>query len=125
MSESRTSVPAAGTWGDIVGYSRAVRVGDAIHVSGTTAPGADVAEQARGAFETALGALAELGGSASDVVRTRMYLVDITQWEAAGRVHGEIFGEVKPANTMLEVSKLIDPSLLIEIEVEALLSEAR
>lgn len=124
MSE-RNSVPAAGNWGDIVGYSRAVRVGQAIHVSGTTSPGADVAEQARGAFETALTALAQLGGSASDVVRTRMYLVDISQWEAAGRVHGELFGDVKPANTMLEVSKLIDPSLLIEVEVEALLSEAR
>jgi enamine deaminase RidA (YjgF/YER057c/UK114 family) len=124
MSE-RTTVPAAGAWGDIIGYSRAVRVGQSVHVSGTTAPGADVAEQARGAFDVALKAIGELGATADDVVRTRMFLTDISQWEAAGRVHGELFGANKPTTTMVEVSKLIDPELFIEIEVEAVLPDGR
>lgn len=124
MSE-RTTVPAAGAWGDIIGYSRAVRVGQTAHVAGTTAPGADVAEQTRGAFDVALKALAELGAGAADVVRTRMFLVDISQWEAAGRVHGEIFGESRPVTTMVEVSNLIDGDLLVEIEVEAIIPEGR
>ncbi len=124
MSERKT-VPAAGTWGPIIGYSRAVRVGQIVHVAGTTAPGADLAEQTRGAFETALDAIAELGATASDVVRTRMFLVDISQWEAAGRVHGELFGESRPVTTMVEVSNLIDGDLLIEVEVEAILPEGR
>lgn len=124
MSERKT-VPAAGAWGDIVGYSRAVRVGQTIHVAGTTAPGADVAEQTKGAFDVALKAIAELGGTVEDVVRTRMFLVDISQWEAAGRAHGEIFGASRPVTTMVEVSKLIDAELLVEIEVEAILPEGR
>ncbi len=119
---TRTTVPAAGQWAPILGYSRAVRVGQHIHVAGTTAPGADVAEQTRGALTTALNAIAELGGSAADVVRTRLYLTDATKWEEAGRVHGEFFGEVLPATTLLEVSALVDPSLLVEVEVEAILT---
>ena len=124
MSERKT-VPAAGTWGPIIGYSRAVRVGQAVHVAGTTAPGADLAEQTRGAFGVALDAIAELGATVDDVVRTRMFLTDISQWEAAGRVHGELFGDVRPVTTMVEVSNLIDAELLIEIELEALLPEGR
>jgi enamine deaminase RidA (YjgF/YER057c/UK114 family) len=124
MSE-RTTVPAAGAWGDIIGYSRAVRVGQSVHVSGTTAPGADLTEQARGAFDVALKAIAELGATPADVVRTRMFLTDISQWEAAGRVHGELFGATKPTTTMVEVSNLIDPELVIEIEVEAILPDGR
>jgi enamine deaminase RidA (YjgF/YER057c/UK114 family) len=124
MSE-RKNVEAAGTWGPVVGYSRAVRVGQHVHVAGTTAPGETLEEQTRGALATALGALAELGASPEDVVRTRLYLTDISQWEAAGRVHGEVFGHVRPANTMLEVSRLIAPELLVELEVEAIVpSEA-
>lgn len=124
MSERKT-VPAAGAWGDIVGYSRAVRVGQTIHVAGTTAPGADVADQAKGAFDIALKAIAELGATPEDVVRTRMFLTDISQWEAAGRAHGELFGDSRPVTTMVEVSKLIDDDLLIEIEVEAILPAGR
>jgi enamine deaminase RidA (YjgF/YER057c/UK114 family) len=120
---TRRNVEAAGTWGPLVGYSRAVRVGQHVHVAGTTAPGEGVEEQTRGALATALGALAELGGRPEDVVRTRLYLTDISQWEAAGRAHGEVFGEIRPANTMLEVSRLIAPELLIELEVEAILPD--
>jgi enamine deaminase RidA (YjgF/YER057c/UK114 family) len=125
MSAERKTVPAAGNWGDIVGYSRAVRVGQTIHVAGTTAPGDDVGAQTTGALEIALGAIAELGGTPEDVVRTRLFLTNIDEWEAAGRAHGAIFGAVRPANTMLEVSRLIDPSLLVEVEVEAILPEGR
>jgi enamine deaminase RidA (YjgF/YER057c/UK114 family) len=124
MSERKT-VPAAGAWGDIVGYSRAVRVGQSIHVAGTTSPGHDVATQTAGALDIALKAIAELGGTAEDVVRTRLFLTDITEWEAAGRAHGAIFGTIRPANTMLEVSRLIDASLMVEVEVEALLPDGR
>jgi enamine deaminase RidA (YjgF/YER057c/UK114 family) len=119
----RTTVEAAGAWGPIIGYSRAVRVGQHVHVAGTTAPGDGIEEQTRGALATALGALAELGGSPEDVVRTRLYLTDISLWEGVGRVHGEVFGKVLPVTTMLEVSKLIDPELLIELEIEAILPE--
>jgi enamine deaminase RidA (YjgF/YER057c/UK114 family) len=119
----RTNVEAAGTWGPIIGYSRAVRIGQHVHVAGTTAPGDGLEAQTRGAFATALSALAEVGGKPEDVVRTRMYLTDISQWEAAGRAHGEIFGEIRPVTTMIEVSALIDAELLIEIELEAILPE--
>jgi len=120
---TRQNVEAAGTWGPLVGYSRAVRVGQHVHVAGTTGPGEGVEEQTRAALATALGALAELGGRPEDVVRTRLFLTDISQWEAAGRAHGEVFGEIRPANTMLEVSRLIAPELLVELEVEAILPE--
>lgn len=106
-----------------MGYSRAVRVGQHVHVAGTTSPGDGVEAQTRGALATALGALAELGGTPADVVRTRLYLTDIAQWEAAGKAHGEVFGEIRPANTMLEVSRLIAPELLVELEIEAILPD--
>lgn len=121
MSERRV-VEAAGAWGPKVGYSRAVRIGDVVHVAGTTSPGDGVEAQTRGAFAIALGALAELGGSPTDVVRTRMFLTDIDEWEAAGRAHGEIFGEIRPVTTMVEVSRLIDPALVVEIELEAIVA---
>ncbi len=121
MSE-RTTVPAAGTWGDTIGYSRAVRVGQTIHVAGTTAPGADLAEQTKAAFGVALAAIAELGGSAADVVRTRMFLTNIADWEAAARAHGELFGAIKPVTTMVEVANLIDADLQVEVEVEAIIA---
>lgn len=120
---TRQNVEAAGTWGPIIGYSRAVRIGQHVHVAGTTSPGDGLEEQTRGAFEIALGALAEAGGKPEDVVRTRMYLTDISQWEAAGRAHGELFGEIRPVTTMIEVSNLIDSELLIEIELEAILPD--
>ncbi|MBO9533091.1 MAG: hypothetical protein J7513_08985 [Solirubrobacteraceae bacterium] len=118
---TRQTVEAAGEWGPKVGYSRAVRVGQHVHVAGTTSPGEGLEAQTRGALAIALGALAELGGTPEDVVRTRLYLTDVTQWEAAARAHGEIFGEIRPATTLLEVSKLIDADLLVELEVEAIL----
>lgn len=123
MSKDRKTVPAAGKWGDIVGYSRAVRVGNVIHVAGTTSPGDDVGAQTAGALEIALGAIADLGGTREDVVRTRLFLTDVDQWEVAGKAHGEFFGETRPVTTLLEVSRLVDPSLLVEVEVEAILSE--
>jgi len=124
MSDRKT-VPAAGAWAEIIGYSRAVRVGQHIHVAGTTAPGEDVATQTTGALKIALDAIAELGGTADDVVRTRMYLTDVTDWEAAGRAHGAVFTTSRPATTMIEVSRLIDTNLMVEVEVEAIVPDGR
>jgi enamine deaminase RidA (YjgF/YER057c/UK114 family) len=115
-------------WERAVGYSRAVRVGDHVVVSGTTASdetGAvqgvgDVYAQARYIFAKIERALAAVGASLSDVVRVRMFVTDISQWEAVGRAHGEVFGAVLPVSTMVEVSALVDPAHLIEIEVDAI-----
>ena len=117
-----------GPWEDAFGYSRAVRTGDRILVSGSTAvrDGAvehsDPAGQARSAFSTALEAVEALGGSVSDVVRTRIYLVHRSDADAVGRVHAELFGDVRPAASMLVVSALISPELLVEVEVEAVVA---
>lgn len=108
--------------GTKIGYSRAVRIGNQIAVSGTTAPGETLTDQTRAALETIKAALAEAGASLDDVIRTRIYLRDMTQWEQAALAHGEVFGEIRPATTILEVSSLIDPALLIEIEADAVLS---
>jgi len=121
----RQNVGTGSPWEGVVGYSRAVRVGDAVHVAGTTAirdgrvvaPG-DAYTQARVALEIVVEALAECGASPADVVRTRMYVTDIRDWEAVGRAHGEVFSDVRPASTMVQVSALIDPDLLVEIEAE-------
>jgi len=113
-------------WEPIIGYSRAVRTGDVITVTGTVGVNSDgsypagVAAQARRAFEILQAALEALGGKTTDIVRTRMFVTDITQWEALGRVHGEIFGEIRPATTMVEVAKLIDKEALVEIEADAI-----
>jgi len=112
-----------------VGYARAVRVGNHVHVSGTTAVGPDgvivgrddPAAQMRQCLETVLAALRALGAEARHVVRTRMYVVDIRHWEAIGRVHGEVFGAVRPATSMVQVAALIDPAMLVEVEAEAIL----
>ena len=123
----RKNISSGAPWESIVGYSRAVRVGAHIWVSGTTATGAngevvgvgDAAAQTRYALQKIERALHEAGASMRDVVRTRMFVTDMSQWEAVGRVHGEFFGDVRPAATMVEVSRLIDPAHLIEIEVDA------
>lgn len=121
----RRSVGSAAPWESRFGYRRAVRVGDAVWVSGTTAmswgaePAQDAAEQARQAFGVALSALAELGLTAAQVVRTRMYVTDGAHADAVGDVHGELFGAVPPAATLVVVAGLIDPRLLVEVELEA------
>ena len=111
----------------IIGFSRAVRVGNAVHLSGTgpvDADDADVEAQTRRIFAIAAEALAKAGASFEDVVRTRMYLTHVKDWEAVGRVHGEFFAEVRPAATMLVVAKLLNPSWRVEIEMDAVIPEA-
>jgi enamine deaminase RidA (YjgF/YER057c/UK114 family) len=104
-----------------MGYSRAVRAGQLIEVAGTTAPGASAYEQARGALATIEAALAELGASLANVVRTRMFVVDIAQnADEVGRAHGEVFAEIKPASAMYGVAGLLRPEMLVEIEATAL-----
>jgi enamine deaminase RidA (YjgF/YER057c/UK114 family) len=118
---------ASGTpWEPVVGYSRAVRAGDTIYVSGSTATVAgevvavgDPYEQTRLALQGVLDALSRLGAEARHVVRTRLYVTDITRWQDVARAHGEVFGEIRPATSMVEVSALIDPKMLVEVEAVA------
>lgn len=112
-------------WEPVIGYSRAVRVGDQIAVTGTVGVEADgsfaptLKAQTRRSLEIVLAAIDALGGKASDVTRTRMYVTDISKWKEVGEAHGEVFGQIRPATTMLEVARLIDDSALIEIEADA------
>jgi enamine deaminase RidA (YjgF/YER057c/UK114 family) len=112
-----------------VGYSRAVRVGNVVEVAGTTAQdgtsitGEDAYTQAKRVLEKIGEALKEAGANFTHVVRTRIYLTDISTWEAVGRAHGEVFSAIRPASTMLEVKALIDPRLLVEIEATAIIPE--
>jgi enamine deaminase RidA (YjgF/YER057c/UK114 family) len=126
MSE-RQRITSGGPWERTAGYSRAIVVGDACWVAGTTDAGpdghsrnpGDLAAQTRAIFGIIERALAEAGFGLSDVVRTRMFLTDLSRSAEATDVHGELFGEIRPASSMVEVSALIDPSLLIEIEADA------
>jgi len=116
---SRTNVSSESVYEPAVGYSRAVRTGPLIAVAGTTGDGEDIAEQTRNALRRIESALDELGAARSDVIRTRMFVTDISQWRTVGAVHAEFFGEIRPAATMVEVAALIEPHLLVEIEVDA------
>ena len=116
---SRITVSSGSPFEDRVGYARAVRSGPLVVVAGTTAPGDGPAEQAREALRRIEAALVEAGATLSDVVRTRMFVTDISSWEKVADVHAEVFGDIRPVATMVEVSALISPELLIEIEVDA------
>ena len=131
QTTNRKNISSGAPWESIVGYSRAVRIGNNIWVSGTTATDengkivgvGDAAAQTRYALQKIGRALEEAGVTFADVVRTRTFVTDISQWEAIGRVHGEYFGDIRPAATMVEVRKLIDPDHLVEIEVDAFVSK--
>ena len=120
----RSNISGGSPYEPIIGFSRAVRVGNAVHLAGTGPVGADnedAAGQTRRIFAIAEKALADAGASFRDVVRTRMFLTHVEDWEAIGRVHGEFFSEVRPAATMVVVAALLNPAWRIEIEMDAIL----
>ena len=126
----RSNYSSGAPWESIAGYSRAVRIGNIIEVAGTTAVdtegqvvgAGDISKQTDYIFNKIRNALNDAGSKMSDVIRTRMYLTDINDWEIVARVHGDIFSDIKPVSTLVEVSGLIDEELLIEIEVSAVVS---
>lgn len=119
MTSRRLNIGSGTEFENLVGYSRAVRTGAHISVAGTTGAGDDIVTQTRNALQRIQAALRDVGSGLSDVVRTRIYVTDISHWREVGAVHAEFFADVRPAATMVEVSALIEPGLLVEIEADA------